>query len=104
MAEKLPERWQDKVARDAHGYVEMTAVTDAEAAQEHLLMNLRLAEGLDLAAYRARWGRAPNAARIAALEQQGFLHRRGDRLAATAQGRLVLNSLIAELADQDPET
>ena len=36
-------------------FADLTPVDDADAAREHLLMNLRLAEGLDLAAYEARW-------------------------------------------------
>ena len=61
-------------------------------------MNLRLAEGLDLAAYRARWGIAPDARRMQSLIDDGLLVRDGDRLAATPRGRLLLNSVIAELA------
>jgi oxygen-independent coproporphyrinogen-3 oxidase len=94
---KLPERWRDTVARTGHGFVEMTPVSDEEAAREHLLMNLRLAEGLDLAAYERRWKTSLDAARIAALTEQGFLSRQSDRLTATPSGRLLLNRVIAEL-------
>jgi oxygen-independent coproporphyrinogen-3 oxidase len=80
-----------------HGYEEMSAVDDADAAREHLLMNLRLAEGIDLDVYRARWNFAPNAARIASLADLGFLQQTGARLTATPAGRLVLNRVIAEL-------
>ncbi len=96
--EKLPERWREKVARGGHGLAEMNAIADADGAREHLLMNLRLAEGLDLAAYRARWGSAPQEARIAELEALGLVVRTGERLAATVRGRLVLNSVIAALS------
>ncbi len=97
--EKLPERWRERVARDAHGLVAMEEVPASEAAREHLLMNLRLSEGLDLAAYRARWNSAPDDGRIASLERDGLLVRDGDVLRATPRGRLVLNALIAALAD-----
>ena len=60
-------------------------------------MNLRLAEGLDLAAYEQRWGARPDAAKIAALTQQGYLTRDGDVLTATPNGRLLLNRVIEEL-------
>ena len=96
--EKLPERWREQVSRQGHGLCEIADITKPEAAREHLLMNLRLAEGLDLDAYRARWGVAPDAAQIAALAEAGFLARDGARIAATPAGRLVLNSVIAELA------
>ena len=98
MAEKLPERWQQAVSRRGHGIVEQSEVSNADAAREHLLMNLRLAEGIDLAAYRARWNTEPDAARVAELSEQGFLKTEDGRLIATPQGRLVLNRLIAEIA------
>jgi oxygen-independent coproporphyrinogen-3 oxidase len=60
-------------------------------------MNLRLSEGLDLAAYERRWGMRPATARIAALAEQGLLKLAGDILAATPAGRLLLNRVIAEL-------
>jgi len=75
----------------------MTPVSGEEAAREHLLMNLRLAEGLDLAAYEKRWGARLDAAKIAVMTEQGFLTRDHDRLAATPNGRLLLNRVIEEL-------
>jgi putative oxygen-independent coproporphyrinogen III oxidase len=96
-AERLPERWREKVARDGHGLNVRSEVSREDAAREHLIMNLRLAEGLDLAAYRARWGTAPDAARIASLVADGLLIVEGDRVTATARGRLLLNSVIAAL-------
>ncbi|HEX4295516.1 MAG TPA: radical SAM family heme chaperone HemW [Rhizomicrobium sp.] len=96
-AERLPERWRDAVARDGHGFVEQSEIATADAAREHLLMNLRLAEGLDLETYSARWNIAPDAARVAALVEDGFLRQDGERLIATPRGRLVLNSVIAAL-------
>lgn len=98
-AERLPERWQERVARDGQGYVEQAPIDDAQAAREHLLMNLRLAEGLDLPAYEARWGVSLDRARIAALREAGLVRCENGRLAATPQGRLVLNRVIAALAE-----
>ena len=97
--ERLPERWREKIACDGHGLIEMNEIAPADAAREHLLMNLRLAEGIDLAAYRARWGTAPDAPRIAMLADEGLLTFKHERLTATPRGRLVLNSVIAALAD-----
>ena len=94
---KLPERWHDTVGKRGHGFAELTPVSKEEAAREHLLMNLRLAEGLDLAAYEKRWGTRPDAARIAALAEQGFLIQNGDTLRATPAGRLLLNRVIEEI-------
>jgi oxygen-independent coproporphyrinogen-3 oxidase len=94
---KLPERWRDTVGKQGHGFAELTPVSTEEAAREHLLMNLRLAEGLDLAAYEKRWGTRPDAAKIAALAERGFLVQDGDTLRATQAGRLLLNRVIEEI-------
>jgi putative oxygen-independent coproporphyrinogen III oxidase len=98
-AVRLPERWLSAVEREGHGLTE-TEIAPAEAAHEHLLMNLRLTEGLHLAAYESRWGVALDAKRIAALAEDGLVCAAGGRLRATLKGRLVLNALIAELAPQ----
>jgi len=94
---KLPERWRDTVGKQGHGFAELTPIRREEAAREHLLMNLRLAEGLDLAAYEKRWGTGPDAAKITALTEQGFLTRDGEVLRATPTGRLLLNRVIEEI-------
>ncbi|HEY0282388.1 MAG TPA: hypothetical protein VGC27_07185, partial [Rhizomicrobium sp.] len=99
VCERLPERWREKVARNGHGFMEISEIDERTGAREHLLMNLRLAEGIDLAAYRARWGGAPSPERIAALAADGLVKLESGRLAATPRGMLVLNRLIAELAD-----
>jgi oxygen-independent coproporphyrinogen-3 oxidase len=62
-------------------------------------MNLRLAEGIDLAGYESRWKAPLDRTRIAILEQEGLVRFAGEKLSATPRGRLVLNSLIAALAD-----
>jgi oxygen-independent coproporphyrinogen-3 oxidase len=94
---RLPERWREAVSRDGHGFAELVAIHDGDAAREHLLMNLRLAEGLDLAAYELRWGTRPPAEKLAPLVEQGLLTLEGDVLTATPQGRLVLNAVIAAI-------
>jgi oxygen-independent coproporphyrinogen-3 oxidase len=94
---RLPERWRDAVTKDEKAFADFTPIGDADAAREHLLMNLRLAEGVDLANYQARWGARPPLAKIAPLMEQGFLRQGGETLTATPQGRLVLNAVIAAL-------
>jgi len=96
---KLPERWIDAVRAGGHGFAEQVAVFDGDAAREHLLMNLRLAEGLDLAGYEMRWGARPSAEKIAALADRGFVTLQGGTLTATPAGRLLLNRVIEELLD-----
>ncbi len=94
---RLPERWRDAVAKAGHGLAEQSEITEGDGAREHLLMNLRLAEGLDLAAYEKRWSVRPPSEKIAPLAAQGLLSQDGEILRATPQGRLLLNAVIAEL-------
>ena len=94
---RLPERWRDHVARMGHGFDEQVAIHDGDAAREHLLMNLRLREGLDLAAYELRWGTRPAPDKLAPLIEQALLTLQDDILTATAAGRLVLNAVISEI-------
>ena len=96
-AEKLPERWREMVARVGHGMIEKVSISREEAAREHLLMNLRLSEGVDLAAYQRRWNVSPSADAMNGLIAQGLLELRENRLAATPRGRLLLNSVNAAL-------
>ena len=94
---KLPERWQDAAAKEGHAFADFVEVNDGEAAREHLLMNLRLAEGIDLAAYEMRWGMRPALEKITPLIGHDLLNLSGDILRATPKGRLVLNAVIAAL-------
>jgi oxygen-independent coproporphyrinogen-3 oxidase len=96
--ERSPERWSRKVAQTGHGLVELAQIEPRDAAREHLIMNLRLAEGLDLAAYRARWGMTPDEGAICELEDQGLVAKDANKLTATLRGRLVLNRVIDALA------
>ncbi len=89
---KSPEAWLEAVTRDGNGIEQDEVLTEREAADEYLLMGLRLAEGIDVRRLRL------DAKRIATLERQGLLTRQGDRLAVTRQGRVVLDRLILELA------
>jgi putative oxygen-independent coproporphyrinogen III oxidase len=96
--ERLPERWRDLVSRAGHGMIEMQEIAQADAAHEHLLMNMRLAEGLDVAGYETRWAAPLDRRRIAGLENEGLVRLANEKLFATPRGRLVLNSVIAALA------
>ncbi len=94
---KLPEAWLVQVEASGHGIESDEALSAEEAADEYLLMGLRLREGIDLARLEAIGGSMPDAARIETLTQQGLVTRHGTRLAVTSEGRLVLNSLILGL-------
>jgi putative oxygen-independent coproporphyrinogen III oxidase len=95
---KSPEGWLAEVEAHGHGLAGDEPLSAEEAAEEYLLMGLRLSEGIDLAKLAAIDGRGVDEERVTALASDGLLRRNGTRLAATAKGRLVLNRLILELA------
>jgi oxygen-independent coproporphyrinogen-3 oxidase len=95
---KSPEAWLAAVEACGHGIAEDEGLSGAEAADEYLLMGLRLAEGIDLKRLEAIAGRALKERRLQALAAEGLVARNGDRLTATGSGRLVLDRLILELA------
>jgi putative oxygen-independent coproporphyrinogen III oxidase len=95
---KSPEGWLAQVEAQGHGIVSDESLSAEDAAEEYLLMGLRLAEGIDLARLAKIGGHALHEDRLAALESDGLVTRRGSRLAATRDGRLVLNRLILKLA------
>lgn len=97
VAERLPERWLRQVENEGSSLTK-EVIPPSEAAHEHLMMALRLSEGLDLYAYKKRWGEALSDARINTLAMEGIVALENGRLSATPRGRLVLNSLISELA------
>ncbi len=99
MTEKHPEHWLQAVERDGHGLVADEALTLEEAADEMLLMGLRLREGIAANRYLTMSGRDFSPARIAFLREHGFIEPCGDgRLRTTHDGWLVLDSVVADLA------
>lgn len=90
--ERLPERWIARVARDGHAFEVFDEIAPADAARERLLMGLRLAEGIDAD------GMPLDLSRLERLVADGLVARRERRIWTTPKGRLVLNSLLAELA------
>jgi putative oxygen-independent coproporphyrinogen III oxidase len=95
---KSPEGWLAAVEASGHGLASDEALTPEDAAEEYLLMGLRLAEGIDLDRLASIGGRVLDETQLSALEGDGLVARNGSRLAATQDGRLVLNRLILELA------
>jgi len=102
MRHKKPENWLSSIDAHGHGIVEETPLAASDRAHEALLMGLRLSEGIDPAIFQARSGSAldatVDAAARARLARHGLVDPRTDRLVVTQAGRMVLNSVIAELA------
>ncbi len=96
--EKHPETWLGLVERRGSGACEDALLSASEQASEMQLMGLRLSEGIDPARYQRLAGRPLDADRLDRLIADGLLvHRPGGHIAATSQGRRVLNAVIAAL-------
>ena len=80
------------VERTGLGLEDREILGAVAAAEERLMLGLRVSEGVPLAELRAL-----ALARLDELAQAGLLVRRNDRLVATPSGRLVLDRVISEL-------
>ena len=97
---KKPENFLSGVARNGHGLVEEEALTPDEAAHEALVMGLRLAEGIDPVALATRLGvdRLVDVDAVDRMVGHGLLERDGPILRTTLAGRLLLDSILVEVA------
>jgi oxygen-independent coproporphyrinogen-3 oxidase len=97
--EKRPEEWLALVEARGHGLITDEPLTREEAADEFLLMGLRLAEGVDPARYAALAGRPLDDCRINILREQGLVEMtHAGRLRVTMAGFPVLDAVVADLA------
>ena len=96
---RKPENFLSDLQRNGHGIVEEDALSQDEAADEALVMGLRLAEGIDPQALATRFGKpVVDETRVERLIATGHLERDGARLRTTGAGRLVLDTILAEIA------
>ena len=101
---KKPENFLSAISRNGHGIVEEAPLSSLEAADEALVMGLRLAEGIDPGAIAARFGlnSIVNEDRVNRLVSSGHLARSGSRIALTSSGRLLLDAILGEIALAEP--
>src|SRR4051794_27394405 len=83
---KKPENFLQSLARNGHGIAEEAPLSGVEAADESLVMGLRLREGIDVEAIAYRFGidRVVDWDRVDRLVGSGHLRRNGARIATTA--------------------
>jgi oxygen-independent coproporphyrinogen-3 oxidase len=94
---RAPGKWLEEVETRGVGESVRVVLSQAESADEHLLMGLRLTEGIDMARHARLAGRPLDPERIAFLQSLGAVRIQNGRLATTAEGRLVLNAVLREL-------
>lgn len=94
---KPPGDWLNRVEARGTGERPREALTVSDRRDEYLTMALRLRTGLSLARLAAMGG-PPEAGALRDLSDLGLIAVEGDRLAATARGRPVLDGVIARLA------
>ena len=98
---KKPENFLAAVAAQGDGIVEARDLAVSDQAAEALLMGLRLAEGVDLAALASRFGltRAGliEEAALARMSALGLMWAKDTRIGVLPQGRALLDSLLAEV-------
>ncbi len=91
---RSPETWLATVNQRGEALSSWDVVASEDAGKECLLMGLRLTEGVSRTRVEKLLGRSLNLTRAA---DAALIALDGDRLRATARGRLVLNALIKEL-------
>jgi oxygen-independent coproporphyrinogen-3 oxidase len=99
--ERSPEGWLASVEADGHGIVEREPLHFAEQADEALLMGLRIREGITLDRLSTLGGGVrPARVVIESLSDLGLIDvtEGGQRIAATARGRFVLNEVVLQLS------
>jgi putative oxygen-independent coproporphyrinogen III oxidase len=99
---KKPENFLTGLRRNGHGISEEEMLLATEAADEALVMGLRLSEGIDAGAIAQRFGLSSivDWARVDRLVGLGYLSRDGERIAATPSGRLLLEAMLGEIASR----
>ncbi len=96
---RKPENFLSGLERNGHGIAEEATLEPREAADEALVMGLRLSDGIDAGALERRFGLPlVNWNAIGRLVDSGHVERSEHRVKVTPRGRLVLDRLLAEMA------
>ena len=102
---RKPENYLAAVAAAGHGIAEARPLDRSEQASEALLMGLRLAEGVDLAALARRFAVPPTGlvdpAKLALYRDLGLVRTDADWIGVTPQGMPLLDALLGELVQAD---
>ncbi len=101
VAERHPETWAARVETEGQGIVAREPISSTAAADEMLLMGLRLAEGLNLVRLAEVGGVTVGPEAVTRLVKQGVLEVSvdGQKLRAVGSGRLLINELVLQLSE-----
>ncbi|MGR3712820.1 MAG: radical SAM family heme chaperone HemW [Shimia sp.] len=91
-----PNKWLEAAEAGNGENLREAVALDGQAA-EFLLMGLRLTEGVSLSRYKALSGKPLESQRMQNLLDLGMIEKNRDQLRVLPQGRMVLNSVLAEL-------
>lgn len=94
---RKPENFLSGLRRNGHGIAEEQLLSATEAADEALVMGLRLVEGVDVDAIADRFP-VVDWRRVDRLVRSGHLRREGAHIQLTAKGRLLLDAILGEIA------
>lgn len=97
-APKAPGAWLALIEDGKAGELPRQPLNQDDHGMEYLLMSLRLSEGMDMARHQAISGTVLDQGVLAHLCEIGMIQIDGQRLRATASGRMVLNAIIRDLA------
>ncbi len=96
-AQRRPSDYIDAVRETGVGWISEGRLTPEEAADEVLLMGLRIEDGVDLQRVETLRGAPLNAQALQWLTEQGLVAQENGRIRLTRSGRLLSNKIVAEL-------
>ena len=101
---RKPENFLSALKRNGNGIAEEVGLEPSEAGDEALVMGLRLAEGVDAAVIKERFGLTDlvDWSRVERLVGSGHLIRVDARIQLTKAGRLLLDHILGEIAVAEP--
>lgn len=98
---RAPETWLAKVAELGHGQEILQPLSKHDQMIEHVLMNLRLFDGINkqdfLTMHGVRLETILNMAIVDDLQQEGLIDNTQTHLRVTPQGMLMLNSILKKI-------
>ncbi len=96
-AQRRPADYIDAVRENGVGWISEAPLTSEQAADEMLLMGLRVSEGVERARVETLRGKPLNADALAWLMEQGLVVQASGRICLTQSGRVLSNRIVAEL-------